>query len=785
VPRTTSRNCFHTGALPAATLLLLSNLITLAPAQSTPGDANTVRQQRRDQQNEIDARSSSSTGIIVGQPKVYDDSQLQQMLTATQARLSTLQVLDQSGIASHLGSVTGASQSVTSFGLSVMGPTLPQVATTNNGATNSTVNGNTNTTATGATPGTTNVANNQTTTTTPVTNVTTTSPQVTPPTATAPAPSTSLPSTFGVSGADILDEQMQLTYQIANLRMLLNGSLTDWTIGTTKIVKPRVTLGFPITIDPDRRAKDATAVVEVEVERADVSDPSQELPALLTLLPQEKTYNVARITDKSVAISAGVATQAFSVAGSFLHGTKTYYLVKDTDTLATTFQPKDSKRIGFAWEFRPVLGQRYVRAGIKQTFVQIAFPTEWSATTFGKVHIRTYWKYYDRKQGFSKKVLNDSVRESPTDWPIANYSLEQIPKTFNHDSLQDLGNGQMMVTLFGRFLEGTYMRIGNSFLRDGNPAFLSEYRQIRFVASIADLSTKQVAVVARDGTEHILAFSSDPFGCPLTQPDVAFTSVDDTNTQVSLTFKGKLPDQNNFPLIMVIAGKAYGYSDAPIQRADKVLRVVVPTATLLANPTITTTSPFAPVSFWKPGQIVAGSYAQGTQSPKIGLLEQTDSGLEYLVYGPSLKDAMVIAPSGMSFSALPGDTSDSLRVITLTPTQAKSEKAIVFMTSNNLRFSLALPKADIPDENKYKLKPLKAVTIGDDEVIFQGESLTDLQKVLFNSAELKLRKQSDGKMVWISGLRASGATSDAKTQTLEFDFKSGKVNFSLSVSPKP
>ena len=485
-----------------------------------------------------------------------------------------------------------------------------------------------------------------------------------------------------------------------------------------------------------------------------------------------------------MAISAGVATQAFSVAGSFLHATKTYYLVKDTDTLATTFQPTDAKRIGFAWEFRPVLGQRYVRAGMKQTFVQIAFPTEWSAETFGKVHIRTYWKYYDRKQGFSKNVQNDSVRESPTEWPIANYSLEQIPKTFNHDSLQDLGNGKMMVTLFGRFLEGTYVRIGNSFLRDGNPAFLSEYRQIRFVASIADLATKQVAVVARDGNEHILAFGSDPFGSALTQPHVAFTAIDDTNTQVSLTFKGTLPD-DNFPLITVIAGKAYGYSDAPIQRIGKSLSVVVPTATLLANPTITTTALFAPESFWKPGQVIAGSYAQGTQSPKIALLEQTDAGLKYLVYGPSLNGATILAPSGVTFSALTGDASDTLRVVTLSATQAKSEKAIVFKTSNDLRFSLALPKADIPDQNKYKLKPLKAVTIGDDETVFQGAGPGDLQKVLFNGAELKLRKQSDGKMVWLSGLRASGTTVEAKLQTLEFHFKSGQINYSLSITPRP
>ena len=782
--RTTSTNCFPYATVPAAVALFLSIVSSSAAAQTPSAPANGVQEQRRKVQQAIDARSSDSTGIIVGQPKVYDDSQLQQMLSAMQTRLSTLQVLDQSGIASHVGSVTGATQSITSFGLNVQGSPTPQVVTTNTGATNSTVSGTTNTTATGATPGTTNVTNNQTTSTTPTTSVATTSPQVSAPSATAPAASTSLPSSVSVSAADILEEQMQLTSQITNLRMLLNGSLTDWTIGTSKIVKPRVTLGFPITIESGKSTKDATAVVEVEVERADVSDPSQELPSLLTLLPQEKTYNVASITDNSVAISAGVATPILSVAGSFLHARKTYFLVKATDTLATTFRPEDQKRIGFAWEFRPVLGERYVRAGVKQTFVQIAFPTEWSATTFGKIHIRTYWKYYDRKQGFSKNVLNDTVREDPTEWPVPKYDLTQVPKRFNHESLQDLGNGQILVTLKGRFLEGTYVRIGSSFLRDGNAAFLAEYQQIRFVASIADLATRQVALVARDGSEHVLDFSSGPFNTPLTQPTVALAAVDDTNTQVKLTFGGSLPNQTNFPLIMVIAGKAYGYSDAPILRTATTLSVVVPTATLLANPTITTTSLFAPSSFWQPAQVVAGSLPQGTQSPKIALLEQTDAGLKYLVYGPSLMNATVLAPSGLTFSQVPGDTNDSLRIITLTATQAKAEKAIVFRTANNLRFSLALPKADIPAENKYKLKPLQPVTVGDDTIVFQGEGLTDLQKVVFNGAELKLRKQSDGKMVWLSGLRASGVTADAKAQALEFDFKSAKVTYSLSVSPK-
>lgn len=138
-----------------------------------------------------------------------------------------------------------------------------------------------------------------TTTTAPVQNVTTTVPQMNVPAATAPAPSTTLPSSFSVSASDILNEQMQLTYEIANLRLLLEGALNDRILKNAKtnntVTKARTTIGFPITISPDSRFKDAVAMVEVEVE----TDPNQDLsangqaPAVTALLPREKTYNVA------------------------------------------------------------------------------------------------------------------------------------------------------------------------------------------------------------------------------------------------------------------------------------------------------------------------------------------------------------------------------------------------------------------------------------------------------------------------------------------------------------
>ena len=531
------------------------------------GQDESVKKAARDQQAKvIDQRERETTGIMVGQPKIYDDWLLQQMLNAAQAKLASLQLLDQSGIASHLGVVTGATQSITSVGITAQGPALPQVLTTNNGGTNSTVTGNTTgTTSTGNT----STASSQTTANAPVTNVATTNPQTVAPTAAIPASSTTLPSSFGVSASDLLEEQMQLTYEIANLRLLLSGSLNDWTIGTTKSVKPRVTLGFPITISPDKHAKDATAVVEVEIEKDPQTEPkSEEGPALITLLPREKTYNVAKITDNNLAINAGIATQAMSVAGSFARGTKTYYLVKDVDTLALTFQPSTAGRIGFLWQFRPVLGQRYVKAGLKQTFVQVAFPSNWTTEKFGRVYVRTYWKYFDRKEGYAKKIRTDSLRDDAAGWPITNYSLEQVPKTFNSKSLQDLGNGQMLVTLGGRYLDGTYVRIGANILQSGSPAFTMDNQQIRFVAPILDLATKQTALVARDGKEHLLSFGSEPFTTALAKPDLTFTPVDDANTQITATFSS-IPDkeQQEFPLIAIVGEESTGTRTRPCNEA--------------------------------------------------------------------------------------------------------------------------------------------------------------------------------------------------------------------------
>src|SRR5258708_35735406 len=74
------------------------------------------------QEKELEKREMEGNGITVETPKVYDDSLLQQMLNSAETRLVSLQVLDQTGIAARFGSVTGASQQISSFAVSAQGP---------------------------------------------------------------------------------------------------------------------------------------------------------------------------------------------------------------------------------------------------------------------------------------------------------------------------------------------------------------------------------------------------------------------------------------------------------------------------------------------------------------------------------------------------------------------------------------------------------------------------------------------------------------------------------------
>jgi hypothetical protein len=434
-------------------------------------------------------------GIFVDTAKVYDDSSLQLMLNAARLRLAALQSIDQNGLLSRIGAITGARLQQQAISAQINGPSIPGTSVSNLGGT-----GSTTTVSAPAGQTTTNIAGQ------PVENTTATLGQINPSVPALPQSSAALPTNFGISSLDALNEMMQLTYEIANLQLLLEGSLSDRYVRNTQVVKPKTTLGFPITISP--RYKDAVAFVEIEVINPESGNLNSEPPAVTALLPREKTYNVASITDKTKSIGGGLVTQFVGGGFSFLGSRKSYFLVQDQDTVALMLPPSLSDEdkaksphkpnaTAFSWQFRPVLGQSFVRGGLKQTFVQIASPLLNAVSCFGKIKIKTYWRKFDSKKGVVKEVIPESIR-TIDEQTIPVYDLNP---TVGELETEDLGAGLIQTSIEGKYLSGTYIRIGNNYYREGSPGFTSDMTRIRFIASAADIAKYKAFLVSRDGSE--------------------------------------------------------------------------------------------------------------------------------------------------------------------------------------------------------------------------------------------------------------------------------------------
>lgn len=721
----------------------------------------TVTDAERAAETALRARESSSNGIGVGMPKVYDDSLLQKMLSDAEARLATLQVIDQAGVTARIGGLAGGRQSISSFSFNALGAPAPGVTTTSNAATQTTVQG--------ATTGNTPTTSTTTTSAIPVENVVTTAPQFAATIPTPPAASTTLPSTFGPSASDVLSEQLQLTYEIANLRLLLDGALNDRFLNDREgriFSKPRVTVGFPITLAPDRRFRNAVAIVEVEVETISANDLSggSERPGIAALLPREKTYNVAAITDQSMSIGAGVVTQVAAVSGSFLRGQKTFYIVKDQDTVATTFAPSTPARTGFAWQFRPVLGQPAVQTGLKQTFAQLVFPTPKSANEFATVHVRSYWRKYDRKRGTLGQIVAGSVREAGA-IPIPRFDLKPNVQ-FTFQDVEDLGNGQVLVHLNGEFLPGTRVRVGNTILQNG-AGVVADPSGIRFAVSLADVATKAITVVARSGEERpLLASVCDDDSCDLEPYKLAvakhsITPVDEVNSLLRVELE-PFKKINGHPPVVVVGGKVFGYSDAPVMRDRYTISAIVPTNLVLGSREISIRPLFIDD---RVGTKVSSLTAEDS-SDRLVLLSQGDN-LRYILFGRNLSDDIkILEPAtGARLDRLGAGSPTNMRLLEIPAAAVKTLKHIVFQRPNERPFLVAIPPLQAP-EPKPAPKFRERIVVGADDAVVVGEGLNTFVKFVALGKEFKdsaLTPSADGKSLRITGLASAGLTSIART----------------------
>jgi hypothetical protein len=762
--------------------------------------------------NVLTAEEANGNGIEVGEPKVYDDASLRMMLDGIRAKLAGISGLDQASLIAALGNVSGATISQSQFALQVSSGALPTVATTNTGPTSSMTTNNNLPAGNTALPGSTTVATQPTTQTVTTTN---------PPASSIPTVPTTLaftpPTSVAPSSLDLLNQQMQLSYEMTSLQLLLEGALSDRFAKGTHFVKPRVTLGFPISLRPPLASRDAAAVVEVEVQ---TTEPllAGELPSITALLPQEKTYNVAAMTDRTTSIGAGVVLGMIGVGGSYLHGRKTLYLVQDQDTVAFERPPANQRSVSFSWEFHPVMGEHFVRGGMKQTFVQIALPLLETIPCLGTVRIRTYWRSFDQHSGRAGAVEASSVLASLQTFPIPNFDL--TPAVGNV-SYEDLGDGTVLVTVkpaSGRFLAGTYVQLGTT-RYDPGKNLVFEDAALKFVAPITAVARWTGHVVARSGAQADLLnpVAQDPIpgvgagACPSARPAVpsppppesspcgeyrilaTAEPFDASSTTVRVqvtttTLASAFYDQ----LLLVIGGKVFGLRDAIVKRDNSVphrpvITALVPTALLVSDPLVRVFRPFYSRAEPNPRNCFDATteltgFGQDSATERLVLVAVAANGdATYILYGNGLDHATVLSPAGLTLTQLDHIGLARIRSLAIPKATLATAKKLVLQKSDGER-PLVI---DIPDP---KATPPKAIV--DSPVV---QNTDQLEVKVDNAAQIASVKLGDKALRWepvkdddsairLLNLKADGVTNEQKSREITIEYKDGtKVTLKFEV----
>jgi hypothetical protein len=511
-------------------------------------------------------------GIYVD-AKVYDNHTLELQLRTLSARLGQISGIDQASLISRLGSLQGASATQTAAAFQALEGASPSVGTTSLNATPSVAQtvGTTTTSGTpsiaqtlGATtsaatpsvvqtnnigstvtptatstsnstqtvtttvsntagttsqtitttPSTTTASNNQTVTTTPSNTLqtVTTTPSVTPSVPTLPSTTPfALPSAFSTSALDTLNEQMQLSYQIINLQLLLQGALSD-EYTEQGLGKRRVTFGFPIYITTPRRYKNDVAEVEVSVCNPEGSLDKTD-PTLQTIIPQEKTYNVASIVSKGVSLGAGaVVANVVNIGANYSWTHQTYYVVKEQDTVALQRAsavsaapcPTNGRPLTFAWQFRPVLGQKTVDQGLRSTFAQISFAPSSNApgsSLKAQLSFRTCWRKFDQKTGIVGDIIPFSCRPAVNQTSRAR-EIATYFDTLRVDSIRehDNGDGTMTTIVGGSFPVATRVGLGETYLDESIAGFENSGQSLRFTAPLQVLALRGARLLSPDGS---------------------------------------------------------------------------------------------------------------------------------------------------------------------------------------------------------------------------------------------------------------------------------------------
>lgn len=228
----------------------------------------------------------------------------------------------------------------------------------------------------------------------------------------AVTPATSATKSLGERPVDLLSDQVNLTYEVLNLRLILERALSDRIFeGEPRL---QAVLGFPISITPPEYASGCCANIEVSI-----SSKAGEPPSVVALLPQERTFNSAVETRRSGSVSLGGPFKWLNLGFQGRGSSAENSLDRLPETIGT-LGTAGASETRFGWQFRPIAGRTSVTAGMRQMFAVLALPQQdlkendkLSLT----INIRTNWRRFNRRTAISSDRLN--LRAWFSDRPVS------------------------------------------------------------------------------------------------------------------------------------------------------------------------------------------------------------------------------------------------------------------------------------------------------------------------------------------------------------------------------
>jgi hypothetical protein len=352
---------------------------------------------------------------------------------------------------------------------------------------------------------------------------------------------------FGVAAGDTLTDQINLAYQILNLRILNERALSDrlYEVGAPRL---QTVLGFQVSIVPPRWASDCAAVAEIELKLKDSNEPI----AIVAMIPQEKTYNAATLSSSASSLDGSVVSLPWKLGAAFGRRRNALFLHRDSVTVAFernlrwyagAFGMRDSDRTAFGRqrnahrlnspakirsEFRPVLGRRSVSPGARQMLAVAALPAADSSDANPPelslhVRARTYWRRYHRRSQTTSvhwrwwPLSPNGPRQIKGPWydlPILTTSKVEtsLKPTIERLEWTDVGAGAVMVLVEGQnFFSGTEVTIGGERCHAGEGKLvLKSDRAMELHTSIDALMKGDAVLSGRFGSSMPLIRAAAP-----------------------------------------------------------------------------------------------------------------------------------------------------------------------------------------------------------------------------------------------------------------------------------